>query len=87
MIENQNQTTHKIVLYNKPGCHLCDEAKEMIDGLRGSYSIEVEEVNIVNDPELMHAYQYVIPVLWVDRRVTLKAPITPDALRHALDGQ
>ena len=85
--ENENRTTHRIIFYTKPGCHLCDDARELIDALRPVYDIEVEDVNIINDPDLMHAYQYAIPVLWVDRRVTLKAPITPEALRRALDGQ
>jgi len=47
--------------YTKPGCHLCDEAREVI-ALAGG-GVVVTEVDINSDAELMQRYGLRIPVL------------------------
>jgi len=56
----------KVEIYSRPGCHLCDEAKEVIErvGRRIVFSLRV--INIETDPELEKKYGEEIPVVFVN---------------------
>jgi len=56
----------KADIYSRPGCHLCDEAKEVIErvGRRVAFSLRV--INIETDPELEKRYGEEIPVVFVN---------------------
>ena len=41
-----------IKFYTKPKCSLCDEVRIFLNKLEKEYSLDVEEVNILNDPTL-----------------------------------
>lgn len=75
---------HHVVLYTKPGCHLCEQALAAVNELRSEFSITVAEINIELDPGLYKKYFDQIPVLIIDQRTTLAAPITKNAVRAAL---
>ncbi|MDX6304122.1 MAG: hypothetical protein QOI77_1091 [Blastocatellia bacterium] len=55
-----------VTLYTRPGCHLCDEMKDVISssGCGGLYALE--ELDIERDPELFARYQFEIPVLFIN---------------------
>ena len=59
-----------LTLYSRPGCHLCDEMKAVIQRAARAVeaSITVEEIDISTDPELEARYGLEIPVLLVDGR-------------------
>jgi glutaredoxin len=56
----------KVEIYSRPGCHLCNEAKEVIErvGRRVAFSLRV--INIETDPELEKKYGEEIPVVFVN---------------------
>jgi hypothetical protein len=74
-----------ITLYTRPGCHLCDEAREAIVGLRQELPFELREVNIDGDDELLARYLERIPVVAVDGEVVSELEIKRDLLRASLD--
>jgi glutaredoxin len=53
-------------MYSRPGCGLCDEAREIILAERGRTAFAYEEVDITGDDELELAYGLRIPVVLVD---------------------
>jgi glutaredoxin len=56
-----------ITLYTRPGCHLCDEARDAIVALRSAMPpFELREVNIEHDDDLLTRYLERIPVVAVD---------------------
>jgi glutaredoxin len=55
-----------VIVYSRPGCHLCDEAKEAIQQAGCSDLYTLEEVNIETDEELLRKYRYDIPVVTID---------------------
>jgi glutaredoxin len=55
-----------VTLYGKPGCHLCDDAREVVDRVRAEHPFELEEVDVSLDPELNREYGERIPVLELD---------------------
>jgi hypothetical protein len=70
--------TPELVLYTRPGCHLCDEARDLLTALlaeretAGLPTPEIHELNIEADEELHRRYFSLIPVVEVgDRRLEL----------------
>ena len=55
-----------VIIYSRPGCHLCDEAKAAILSAGCSDQFVLEEINIESDQELVRKYQYDIPVVAID---------------------
>ena len=56
-----------LILYSRPGCHLCDEARDEIMALRSDVEpFELREVNIEQDDDLLTRYLERIPVVAVD---------------------
>jgi glutaredoxin len=52
-----------VTLYGKPGCHLCDDAREVVERVRREHPFELREVDISLDPVLFREYGERIPVL------------------------
>ena len=75
-----------ITLYTRPGCHLCDEAREAILALREELPVfELSEVNIEQDDGLLARYLERIPVVAVDGEVVSELELKVDRLRASLD--
>ncbi|MGZ4127731.1 MAG: glutaredoxin family protein [Actinomycetota bacterium] len=64
----------RVVLYSKPGCHLCDDARWLLDGWGIAYDV------VESDP----GYELRVPVIEVDGEVVAEAPIDPRRLERAL---
>jgi glutaredoxin len=77
--------TISIKFYTKPKCSLCDEARILLKKLEKEYSLDVEEVNILDDPTLYERYKYEIPVLSFPDFSQLQGRIEPERLREKLD--
>lgn len=78
-----------LTLIGKPGCHLCDDAREVIYSVidqlpAGSPTVTVEERDIMQDAELHEKYVEEIPVVLVDGRVHTYWRVDPPRLRTAL---
>jgi len=64
----------RVVLYSKPGCHLCDDARVLLDGWDVAYEV------VDSDPR----YELRVPVVELDGRVIAEAPLDDTALARAL---
>ena len=74
-----------VTLYTRPGCHLCDEAREVILSLRESDpSFELREIDIESDPALHARYLERIPVVEVDGGEVAELHVDAPTLRDAL---
>jgi glutaredoxin len=58
--------TARVTLYSRPGCHLCDDARAVIERVCAELETSYDEVDITTRPELMSAYGEQIPVTLVD---------------------
>lgn len=56
----------EVVIYTRPGCHLCAEAIAEAERLASGCSIALREVNIELDDELHRRYLEAIPVIEID---------------------
>ena len=53
-------------IYSRPGCHLCDEAKEIIERVQHRIGFALRIIDIERDPELEKEYGDQIPVVFID---------------------
>jgi glutaredoxin len=74
-----------VTLFTRPGCHLCDEAREAILAMRADVPFELSEVNIDQDNVLLARYLERIPVVTVDGEVVSELEFERDSLRAVLD--
>ncbi len=56
----------RVTLYGRPGCHLCEEAREALERVRARTPFALEEVNIETDDALHKRYLERIPVIALD---------------------
>jgi thiol-disulfide isomerase/thioredoxin len=75
-----------LTIYSRPGCHLCDEMKAVVQRVARSTPrpIAIEEIDISADPELEARYGVDIPVLLMDGKKIAKYRVTEDELRRIL---
>ena len=73
-----------VTLFTRHGCHLCDDAKAVIDAVRAEQPFDFAVVDIDGDPTLVARYTNDVPVIAVDGRTAFKYRLTADALRARL---
>jgi hypothetical protein len=73
-------------MYSRPGCHLCDEARQVIVTVRARVPFVFEEVDVSGDDDLEVAYGVRIPVVLVDGAERFEIAVDADALQEALLG-
>ncbi|HEX6515752.1 MAG TPA: glutaredoxin family protein [Nocardioidaceae bacterium] len=77
----------RVVLYTRPGCHLCDDAREVVEAVCAELGESYREVDITTSPELLDRYREEIPVTLVDGRQHDFWRVDPARLRAALTGR
>lgn len=70
-----------VIVYSRPGCHLCDEAKAAIENSDCSDLYTLEEINIESDDELLKKYQYDIPVIVIDGKEVFQHRVDPQEFK------
>ncbi len=74
-----------VTLLTKPGCHLCDDARAIVEPLVAEVEgVALEERSILDDPELNARYWDEIPVVLIDGAVHTIWRVDPARLRSAL---
>jgi hypothetical protein len=58
----------RVTLYSRPGCHLCDDAREVVARVCADLGETFEELSIDEDEALRRRYADEIPVTLVDGR-------------------
>lgn len=70
----------RVVLYSRPGCLLCDEAREVILRVRAMHPFDLEERDIETDDGLLREYSLRIPVVAVDGREVFEVSVPAEEL-------
>jgi len=77
----------RITLIGKPGCHLCDDARLVVEAVAAQSGAGWHELSILDDPELAARYCEQIPVVLVDGEQHDFLRVDTDRLRAALAGR
>ena len=67
-VRTPSRPAPRITLVSKPGCHLCDEARAVIERVAADLGVGWVERSIEDDPALKEQYWEQIPVTFVDGR-------------------
>ncbi|HEU5199409.1 MAG TPA: glutaredoxin family protein [Ktedonobacterales bacterium] len=78
---------HQVVFYTKAGCHLCDEARDLLEELAEEITFELTETDIRTDMTLFEAYRYRIPVIIIDEHAAVEGRISLSELRRAFSSR
>jgi glutaredoxin len=62
----------QIDIYSRPGCHLCDDAKEVVERVRRRFPFSLRVIDIGTDPELEKAFGEQIPVVFINGNKAFK---------------
>jgi len=76
-----------VTIYSRPGCHLCDEMKLLVQRVGASIPITLEEIDISTSSELEQLYGLEIPVLFVAGKKVAKYRVSENDLRRILAGR
>lgn len=81
----------RLTLLTKPGCHLCDDARDALAAVLASQAIvaaeldvTTTELNVLDDDALLAKYAEEIPVLLINDRMHSYWHIDPQRLTKAL---
>jgi glutaredoxin len=76
----------QVRLYERPDCHLCDEARGRLLELRSDgLDFELEEIDIETDDALLRRYLERIPVIELNGEIVSELFLDEDGLRARLD--
>lgn len=74
----------RVRLLSRPGCHLCDLAREVVATVCAETGDSFEEIDITGDPDLLSTYREQIPVTLVDGLQHDFWSVDADRLRSSL---
>jgi glutaredoxin len=74
----------RVTLIGKPGCHLCDVARMVVEHVCAEHDLEFADLDITEDPFLASEYADAVPVVLVDGAEVGRYRVSPDAIRRAL---
>ena len=69
-----------MVLYTRDGCHLCEEAREVLS----AFGISPTILDIDDDPNLRERFDTCVPVVKIDGQVRFRGRVEPRLLRRII---
>jgi glutaredoxin len=61
-----------VELFSRPGCHLCEEVKVLLQHMQSRHPFTFREVNITEEATLLAQYEADIPVVFINGRKAFK---------------
>ncbi|HJT56713.1 MAG TPA: glutaredoxin family protein [Ktedonobacteraceae bacterium] len=75
----------RVTFYTKAGCHLCEEARDMLEDIAAQIDYELTEIDIRSKPDIFEQYRYRIPVIIINDTTLLEGRIQYSDLAQAID--
>lgn len=75
MTKSQDQRTFEVIFYTKAGCHLCEEAQDMLEDIAALTTYTLTEIDIRSDPTIFEKYRYRIPVIIINNDTLVEGRI------------
>jgi glutaredoxin len=68
------------ILYTRRGCHLCDEAREVLE----AHGVAVQAVDVDADAALRERFNECVPVVEIDGKIRFRGRVDAMLLRRLL---
>lgn len=79
----KEQATFAVTFYTKAGCHLCEDARELLEEIAEDTEYTLTEIDIRSDPAVFELYRYRIPVIVINAETLLEGRIEAEELARA----
>ena len=80
----QDKMLVSVIIYSRPGCHLCGVIHRMACHLQKELSFELEKIDVTTDKNLVAAYGDRVPVVVIDHKEICSGTVTEGQLRRAI---
>jgi glutaredoxin len=77
----------RIDIYSRPGCHLCDDAKAVIEQFRSEYPMNLKTINVEDKPEYENRYGNDIPVVMINGHEAFRHRVERTELERKLKAE
>lgn len=77
------QAKISVTFYTKAGCHLCEDARELLEEVAEETAYTLDEIDIRSDLVVFEEYRYRIPVIIINQDTLLEGRIEADELARA----
>lgn len=64
--KTQDSTPFEVTFFTKAGCHLCEEARDMLEDIAALTTYILTEIDIRSNPVIFEKYRYRIPVILIN---------------------
>jgi glutaredoxin len=81
--EKKPASVPQVIFYTKAGCHLCEDARDMLDDIAAQTSYDLTEIDIRSDLAIFEQYRYRIPVIIIDETTVIEGRIEYSELAEA----
>ncbi len=85
--ERRTPDVTRVVFYTKAGCHLCDDARDLLEDLAADFPYELTEIDIRSDLSIFETYRYRIPVIIINDQAIVEGRVTHADLLSAFKSQ
>src|SRR4051812_45610296 len=82
----ESASGREVVMYTRAGCHLCDEAWDVLDAERRRFGFELRRGGVGTDTLLAERFGQEVPVVTVDGEVRFRGRVNAALLRRLLRG-
>jgi glutaredoxin len=83
-LSSAKRTDWDVIMYTRPGCHLCEQAWERLERARQRHGFALRQVDIASDPQLDQEYSACVPVVTINGRVRFRGIVNPVLLERLL---
>jgi glutaredoxin len=73
-----------VVMYTRQGCHLCEQAWDVLQRAARRYPLALRQVDIESDPALVEQHGEHVPVVVIDGQVRFRGVVNPVLLARIL---
>jgi glutaredoxin len=83
-LKRRHRNAVLVEIYSKPDCHLCDDAKAVLQKMQRRYGFALRAVDIAADENLLAEYGARIPLVFVNGHLVCKYFVDEAAVASAL---
>jgi glutaredoxin len=80
----RNRAQHDVVMYTRQGCHLCEQAWEVLQRAARRHRLSLRQVDVDSDPALVEQHGEHVPVVAIDGRVRFRGIVNAVLLERIL---
>jgi predicted thioredoxin/glutaredoxin len=81
------QAPREVLMYTRQGCHLCDDAWEVLRRAATRHRLSLAKADVDGDPALAERYGECVPVVLIDGRVRFRGAVNEVLLERVLRQQ